>query len=104
MNNIFVHAVYFWLKEDITAEGREKFKLGVNSLLDTPGLTFGHVGTPASTDRPVIDRSYSYALLLVFNSQQEHDAYQETDANHQLFISSCKEFWTKVQIFDSIQE
>ncbi len=103
MSNILAHSVYFWLKEDLTAAEHATFVAGVKSLLTTPGVVFGHVGVPAPTDRPVIDRSYSYNLVLMFDSQQSQDTYQDNDPNHQRFIDTCKTFWSKVLIYDSIQ-
>ena len=35
-----------------------------------------HVGTPADTDRSVIDSSYSFCLVVAFDSKKEHDIYQ----------------------------
>lgn len=102
MSNTFVHSVFFWLKEDLTTAERQLFEKSATTLLSTPGMKLAHLGTVATTDRPVIDRSYSYNLVLVFNSQADHDAYQETDATHQAFISACKSLWTKVLIYDSI--
>ena len=96
---MLVHAVFFWLKPDLTAEQRARFAAGVKSLLAIPTLVHGHVGTPSSTDRPVIDRTYSYGLLTVFKDLAGHDAYQ-VDPIHLAFVDGCKEFWTKVQIYD----
>ena len=102
MSNIFVHSVYFWLKPDLTEAQHTEFSEKVHSLLKTPGVEYGHVGVPAHTDRPVIDRTYSYYLLQVFSSDEAHTAYQTTDENHQNFIRSCKDYWTKVVIYDSV--
>ena len=104
MSSIFIHSVYFWLKEGIANEERANFEKGVNTLLGTPGVIFGKVGKVAPTRRPVIDSSYDYNLLLVFSSPQAQDAYQETDEIHKAFIANCNKFWTKVQIYDSISD
>ena len=56
---MFVHSVYFWLKPDLTPTQRAQFWTGVRSLGDIPGVRSFFVGAPASTDRPVIDRSYA---------------------------------------------
>jgi hypothetical protein len=96
---MLVHAVFFWLKPDITSEQRARFVAGVNSLLRISALVHGSVGTPASTDRPVIDRSYSYGLLTVFKDMAGHDAYQ-VDPIHLAFVENCKDCWDKVKIYD----
>lgn len=96
---MLVHAVFFWLKPDLTQAQLDQFDKGVRSLLTIPSVIHGHVGEPASTDRPVIDRSYSVGLLTTFRDMDGHDAYQ-VDPVHLDFIKDCKEFWTRVQIYD----
>lgn len=96
---MFVHAVFFWLKPGITPAEEKQFFDGVSSLLTIPDVVTGHVGKPASTDRPVIDRSYSYGLLTAFKDLAGHDAYQVAPV-HLKFIDSCKHLWTRVQIYD----
>jgi hypothetical protein len=96
---MFVHTVLFWLKPDLTHDQHTKFQAGLNSLLTIPSVVHGSVGTPASTDRPVIDRTYSYGLLTVFRDLDGHDVYQ-ADPIHLAFLKDCKEYWTRVQIYD----
>ena len=55
---MFVHAVYFWLRDDLTAAERQTYLEGVRSLTTIPDVRHGWVGTPAATDRPVIERGY----------------------------------------------
>src|SRR4051812_30096581 len=98
---MFTHHVFFWLKEDLNTADRQKFVRGVTSLLSIQHLKSGDIGQPASTDRPVIDRSYSYSLLLVFNNKEAHDAYQ-VDPIHLKFVEDCSSLWKKVLIYDSV--
>jgi hypothetical protein len=100
---MFVHAVYFWLRDNLTPEERTRFELGVLSLLTIDGVEFGHVGVPAPTDRAVIERGYSTALVLAFADQQAHDAYQ-VDPAHDRFRDECKSLWTSVRIYDSVSD
>jgi len=97
---MFVHHVFFWLKEELTAADIQKFEETVKTLPGISHVKTGDVGKPASTDRPVIDRSYSYSLLLVFENKENHDRYQ-VDPTHLKFIEACSSFWNKVQIYDS---
>ena len=98
---MFVHNVYFWLKPDLTSEQREKVVTGIKSLTTIPSVKFGFMGTPASTDRPVIDRSYSYMLVVAFEDKAGHDLYQE-HAIHDAFRNECAPFWSKVLIYDGV--
>ncbi|MBV7528765.1 Dabb family protein [Chitinophaga sp. sic0106] len=96
----FVHVVNFYLKPGLSAEDVRKFEVGVSSLGTIDEIQVFNVGSPASTDRPVIDKSYSYCLLCVFKHQEDHDIYQSHPI-HLNFIDNCKHLWEKVVIFDS---
>ena len=97
---MFVHHVFFWLKENLSAAEVKQFEDGVMSLLHIEHIKFGDIGRPAATDRPVIDRSYSYSLLLVFENKAAHDAYQPHPI-HQKFVETCSPLWDKVLIYDA---
>ena len=98
-----VHAVYFWLREGLTDAERERFAAGVESLRTIEGVRHGWVGVPAPTDRPVIERGYSRALVVVFDDQAAHDAYQVHPV-HDRFRDECGGLWTTVRIYDSVSE
>jgi len=73
---MFIHHVFFWLKENLEAADIKKFEEGAKSLLKINTVRFGDIGKPASTDRPIIERSYSYSLVTAFDNKEAHDAYQ----------------------------
>jgi Stress responsive A/B Barrel Domain len=97
---MFVHNVYFWLKDGITAEEEAAFAKGVKTLLTISTIKHGWVGKPAKTNRPVIERSYTYALVTVFENEAGHDVYQ-VDPIHKVFLETCAQYWKQVRIFDS---
>lgn len=98
---MFVHHVFFWLRQDLSKEDIALFESGVQSLLTIESVHFGDVGKPAATDRPIIERSYSYSLLTVFKSKEDHDAYQPPNEVHQKFVDECQHLWERVLIYDS---
>ena len=98
---MFVHAVYFWLRDDLSAEEQARFAAGLEALRGITGVRHGYIGTPAPTDRPVIERGYSRALVLVFADQAAHDAYQMHPV-HDRFRAECGGLWTAVRIYDSV--
>jgi hypothetical protein len=100
---VFVHSVYFWLKDELTWEQRARFWQGVNSLARIGTVRQAYVGRPAPTDRPVIDSSYTCALILAFDDQAGHDLYQ-TDPVHDRFRDECSPFWSRVLIYDALAE
>jgi hypothetical protein len=100
---MFVHAVYFTLRGDLTPADHARFVDGLQSLRTIGSVTQAYIGVPAPTDRPVIERGYSYALVLVFVNQTAHDAYQ-VDPVHDRFREECSPFWERVRIYDSVSE
>jgi hypothetical protein len=100
---MFVHAVYFWLRDDLSPADRQRFAAGVESLRAIEHVRHGYVGVPAATDRPVIERGYSRALVVVFDDEAAHDAYQVHPV-HDRFRAECGGFWTAVRIYDSVDE
>lgn len=98
---MLVHSVYFWLKEDVSAEKFEAFREGLESLGRIETTQAIYIGTPAETaDRPVVDRSYSIAATVVFASMADHDAYQE-HALHKAFLDNFADYWRKLVIYDA---
>lgn len=98
---MFVHAVYFWLRPDLTPAQRAQFEAGVSSLGTIPTVKACYIGAPAATDRPVIDRTYSKAAVFVFADEAAHDAYQMHPV-HDRFRTECGSLWTTVRIYDSV--
>ena len=98
---MFVHTVYFWLRDDLTSAEKDTFLKGVHALTTVESVQASYTGVPADTDRPVIDRTYSYALVAVFPDKAAHDVYQEHPI-HDRFRDECATFWSKVLIYDFV--
>lgn len=100
---MFVHAVYFTLRTDLSAADRARFVAWQPKLCALPSVHAGYTGVPADTDRPVIDRAYTHALVLLFADAAAEQAYQ-VHPEHDRFKAECAGFWDKVRIFDSVSE
>lgn len=98
---MFVHSVYFWLRDDLSSTDRTAFVDGIRSLCEIDSVQQGFVGTPAGTDRPIIDASYSYALVVSFADTAAHDAYQAHPV-HDRFRERCAGAWKKIVIYDAV--
>jgi hypothetical protein len=96
---MFIHSVYFWLRDDLTAEERTDFRRGVETLKTVPSVKFMDIGTPANTDRPVIDNTYSVAEIAVFDDKAAQDIYQNHPI-HLQFVEDCARYWTRVLVYD----
>ena len=95
---MFVHTVYFWLKTDLPETQIADFEKRCGALTTISAVKHGWFGVPAATDRPVIDRTYTYGLALVFEDKERHDIYQ-VDPLHKAFLE-LKDYWTQVKIYD----
>ena len=98
--NIFVHHVYFWLKNPASKADKDKLVEGLQKLSKVNTIKMFHIGQPAATNRDVIDRSYAISWLVLFNSKADQDSYQ-TDPIHLKFVEECASLWNKVVVYDS---
>lgn len=96
---MLVHTVFFWLDPQLGAAQRAEFEMRLNKLTTISAVSHGFTGVPSATNRPVIDRTYSYGLTLIFENLAKHDEYQ-VDPLHQEFIEKCHAMWLKVTIYD----
>jgi Stress responsive A/B Barrel Domain len=100
MQNQFIHHVFFWLKNPESVADRTQLIDGLRKLSTVETLRATHIGTPAETDRAVIDRSYDVSWFNVFDSLADQDIYQEHPI-HLDFIEKNKHLWAKVLVYDS---
>ena len=101
MEGNFLHMVFFWLKND-EEKTKKAFLTELRKFIDQVDMIRSqHIGTPADTDREVIDNTYSFSLILSFDSKKEHDEYQEHQL-HKDFIANASSLWEKVLVYDSI--
>ncbi|MEO8560527.1 MAG: Dabb family protein [bacterium] len=100
---MFVHSVYFWLRDDLSPAAQSTFMDGIRSLCTIDGVQQGFIGVPAATNRAVIDQSYSYAVVLSFADAEAQDAYQVHPV-HDAFRENCGGSWSKIVIYDAVSE
>ena len=98
---MFIHHVFFWLKNPESSQDRDKLIEGLKKLANVKSIKSFHIGQPAATNRDVIDRSYSISWCLFFNSPADQDSYQ-SDPIHLKFIEECSSLWSKVIVYDSV--
>ena len=97
---MLAHHVFFWLNNPDSKDDKEKLQKGLQSLRAIETIRTIHIGTPASPDRPVVDRSYSFSLIIFFDNIEGHDVYQ-VHPTHKQFIAEHSSLWSKVVIYDS---
>jgi len=101
MSNIFIHHVFFWLKEPNNVEHKAQLKAALYKLATVETIQSAHIGVPAATNRPVIDASYTFSMLSIFKNQSDQDTYQ-THPIHLEFVEKNQHLWEKVVVYDTI--
>lgn len=100
-SSMFVHHVFFWLKNPQSSAERSKLLEGIKSLQSIETIKSFHVGKPAGTDRPVIENGYDFSLLLIFDNLEDQNTYQEHPV-HLKFVEEYSPLWSKVIVYDSV--
>lgn len=98
---MFIHHVYFWLKNPGNKEDKAKLIEGLKKLSKVSTIKNYYLGQPAATRREVIDSSYDISWLVFFDSAANQDSYQ-TDPIHLKFVEDCSMLWQKVVVYDTI--
>jgi hypothetical protein len=98
---LFVHHVLFYTSATASAADRAKLLEGLHKLRAIPAIQLAHIGTPAATERAVIDRSYTYSWLCFFESAAAERSYQQHPI-HDAFRQDYAPYWEKVVIYDAV--
>jgi hypothetical protein len=98
---MFIHHVYFWLKNPGNKEDKAKLVEGLKKLSKVKTIKSFYISRPAGTSRDVIDSSYDISWLVFFDNAADQDSYQ-TDPIHLKFVEECSPLWQKVVVYDSI--
>jgi hypothetical protein len=100
-NPSFVHTVFFWLHNPDNADDRAAFEASLGKFLSKSGYAkTKFIGTPPRATRDVVDGSFTYSLVLSFDSPEAQQAYQD-EQPHKDFIAESEHLWQKVIVYDS---
>ena len=99
---MFTHLVFFWLKPGTPDSARLQLLADCRTLLPKiPSVRQLSAGVPAMTPREVVDNSYAVGLLVTYDDQAGHDAYQ-VHPLHKEFAERNKAHWARVQVYDFV--
>lgn len=98
---MFIHHVFFWLKQPDSKEDKAKLIEGLKKLAKVKTIEDFYIGQPAATYREVVDRSYSISWCVFFKNAADQDSYQ-VDPIHLKFVEECSSLWSKVIVYDSV--
>ncbi|UBM58465.1 Dabb family protein [Marinilongibacter aquaticus] len=100
INQGFVHTVFFWLKEKDNKAHQEGLHNGLKKLAQIDLIDQAYVGVPSTTNREVIDTTYSFSITFIFKNKADQDEYQ-THPQHLEFIDNCAQYWERVRVYDA---
>lgn len=96
------HSVFFTLKDSSEEKIQQLVDDCYQYLSSAEGVVSLHAGVRVSDlDRPVNDDQFHVALIVILESREAHDAYQDM-TNHLTFIERNKENWASVRVFDAM--
>ncbi|MGI9550675.1 MAG: Dabb family protein [Aurantibacter sp.] len=97
----FAHTVYFWLKNPDSQTDRMAFETSLRKFLDNSQFAkTKFIGKPPTASREVVDGSFTYSLIVTFESAEAQQLYQE-EPPHKVFVEESSHLWTKVIVYDS---
>lgn len=99
--HLFVHHVLFYTPTSASEADKAKLLEGLQMLAGIPSIKMAHIGTPAETTRAVIDRTYTYSWLCLFENAEQEQHYQQHPI-HDAFRQDYAEYWEKVVIYDAL--
>ncbi|PPK99953.1 Dabb family protein [Parapedobacter indicus] len=101
-NEVIAHYVLFWLNDGLSEQEINDFANFFEELKTIPEIKSLHYGRAAATHaRDVVDNSFTYNLLVFFDSLDEINVY-ETHPTHLAAIEKYSKFWNKVVVHDSV--
>ncbi|MFK5974096.1 MAG: Dabb family protein [Flavobacteriaceae bacterium] len=97
----YAHVVYFWLNKPDSKEDCKAFEISLQKFLNhSKYAKTQFIGKPPRASRDVVDGSFTYSLIVTFESAETQQQYQD-EAAHELFIEESSNLWSKVIVYDS---
>jgi len=97
----YAHHVFYWMKNEGNEEDKAKLLAGLKKLCTIQQIKFSHIGKPNEFKADVVEKSYAFSLLMIFDSLEAFDLYHK-DPKHQEFVSTCKDLWGKKMGFGAV--
>jgi hypothetical protein len=98
----YTHVVYFWLKNPENETERKQFESGLRALFRNSKYTrTNFLGTPPKATREVVDDSFTYAMIVTFDSAEAQQAYQ-VEAPHLAFIEQASPLLERFVVYDAL--
>jgi len=87
------------LNQDVTEDQKAAFITDCEKLAEIETVRAFYSGSPANTDRDVIENTYDYAVVFHFKDLEDQEYYQQHPL-HLKMIEMHQEKWEKVMVTD----
>lgn len=101
LKKVFVHHVFFYLKDKNKSELESKLISGLLTLELIPQIKFFNIGKPTDSNREVVVKDYDISLLLFFDGIEDEENYQNHEI-HKKFVAEYQHLWQKVVVYDTL--
>lgn len=99
LENPFIHTAYFWLKEGVSDVEKAAFISDCEKLAEVETVKAFYSGSPANTNRDVIENTYDYAVVFHFENLEDQEYYQQHPL-HLEMIEKHQDKWERVMVTD----
>lgn len=96
---MFLHNVHYWLRPDLSPEGRENFLGGIGDLMKLASVRGAWFGAPYARGEAGAERGYDYGLVLDLGDAAGHEAFQ-ADPEHHAIRTRIGASWERLVIYD----
>jgi len=94
------HNVYFYLKEDVTAEQKQQFEEALKELMNIPQIHKYEMGVPGLEAEENEDQQFAYSFFTWFTSMEDYNGYAE-HPDHLAFIDAYSDLWADIKVYDT---
>ena len=99
---VYLHYLMFWLDSKLSNEQVKDFQNFFEGLKKLPYQKNLRYGVPAnSTPRAVLDNSFTYNVVMEFDSLEDLEAYGKLP-EHIALVQKYKPFFVKMMVHDSV--
>lgn len=94
------HNVYFYLKEDVTDEQKQKFEAALKELMNIPQIHKYEMGIPGLGAEDSEDQQFAYSFFTWFKTMEDYNGYAE-HPDHLAFIDAYSDLWADIKVYDT---
>ena len=97
------HVVLMWQKRPGNASDRAALLAACTDLRVIPGIKFLDTGTALASERPVVDDSFDFGLIVRFDSAESLHSYEKNPLHLKKIDQILKPLTRRIQVYDIVR-